>query len=93
MTELSNLILKRFLCEGSGLTAWAQCIKMRHSCASEVNYGLCLLSGTFFPPLILSRRGWSLRSVTNEPLPRTNIEQLGPLPWQLDYLNFRLRLV
>lgn len=66
MTELSNLILTRFLCKDSGLAAQALCIKMGHSCASEVNYGLSLLSDTLPPPLILSRRGWSQRSATSE---------------------------
>lgn len=66
MTELSNLILERFLREDSGLAAQALCIKMGHSCASEVNYGLPLLSDTFPPALILSRTSWSLKSVTNE---------------------------
>lgn len=66
MTEFSNLIWKRFLCEDSGLTAQALCIKMGHSCASEVNYRLSLLSDTLPPPLIHSRRGWGLRSVARE---------------------------
>lgn len=98
VTELSNLILKRFLREDSGLTAQALCIKMGHSCASKLNCGLSLLSDAFPPPLILSRRGWSLRSVTSELGPHSQgltQSKLDPLPWpwQLDYLNFRLRLV
>lgn len=66
VTEFSSLILKRFPHEDSGLTAQALCIKMGHSCASEVNSGLSLFSDTFPPPLILSRTGWNLRSVTSE---------------------------